>query len=371
MEDLPKGFVFKGKFEVLEKKGKGSLNETIYHGRHLELDRPIIIRVLPPDVQMTDEIAQRFLQGIRLAANLLHPNIVAVLDAGEENGFRYFVTNYEKGFYLNEYLEHRGQLDEMESARLVKGLADALDYAWSEQRIVHRNVCPNTILIAKGNAPMLTDFGLAKSLGNDAKLTLQGYAVGDPLYMSPEQARGMVVDLRSDIYCLGLVLYQLLDGKPPFTDGTPMEIMQAHISKPHTPIKKRNELVSDACAAVLDKMLRKDAGERYQSWEELQKDLDALLNSKPPAALGKAPSKKEKERIRRESEKKAGEKYKREMDKVKMELAKESRRRFKRNMIILAVVVNIAILIAFLLYLNLKREREGGASSKPGLALPK
>jgi len=357
------GHIFKNKFEVKDKKGIGSLNETIYHGHHLELDRPIIIKVLPESADMTDEITQRFLRGIKLAASLRHPNIVAVLDAGEENGMRFFVTNHEQGFYLNEYLEHRGQLEEMESVHLVQGLAEALEYAWDEQKIVHRNVCPNTILIAKGNVPMLTDFGLAKSLGTDAKLTLQGYAVGDPLYMSPEQAKGAVVDLRSDIYCLGLVFYQLLTGKPPFSEGTPVEIMQAHISKPHAPVNERNRRVSDACSAVIDKMLRKDPDERYQSWKEVVKDYNALLNAKPPAALSKNLPKGVKEKIRRESIDEVERKYKREMEHLKLELARDAKRRFKRNMIILAIVVNAMIIAAFFLYMDWKKNSDGAAGA--------
>jgi len=357
MKELEKGFVLKGKFEITEKKGQGSLREDIYHGRHLELDREIVIRILPPNAQMTDELTKRFMQGIRLAAFLQHPNIVSVLDAGEENGLKFFVTNYEKGFYLNEYLEQRGQLDENESIRLVKGLADALDYAWKEQHIVHRNVCPGTILIAKGNIPMLMDFGLAKSLESDAKLTMQGYTVGDPLYMSPEQATGGEVDYRSDIYCLGLVFYQLLAGYPPFRDGSPMEIMQQQISERHKSIQAANDRVTDATAAVIDKMLQKNPEERYADWSEVVGDLDAILERKPPSALEKVPSKELKEKIRRETERKVGEKYKKEMDKVKNALARDAKYRLKRNLIIMAVIANIILVIAFLFYLDWKKKQ--------------
>lgn len=357
MSDLERGTVLKGKFEIGEKKGQGSLKEDIYHGRHLELDRDIVIRVLPSNAPMSDEVTQRFIQGIQLSATLQHPNMVSVLDAGEEQGLKYFVTNYEKGFYLNEYLDQRGKLDETEAIRLVKGLADALDYVWKEQQIVHRNICPGTILIARGNVPMLTDFGLAKSLENDNKLTMQGYAVGDPVYMSPEQAKGSNVDYRSDIYCLGLVFYQLLAGYPPFRDKSTIEIMQEQISGAHKPIQGANENITDACAAVIDKMLAKNIEERYQSWDDAVNDLDAILNHKTPTALKKAPSKEMQEKIRRETEQKVGKKYQKAMNQVKQELAKDTKRRFKRNVIIVTILLNIIVIAGFFYYLKWKKEQ--------------
>jgi len=354
------GRVLKGKYQITEKVGVGSLKETIYHGMHLELEREIVIRVLPAGTQSQDEVSKRFFQGIKLAAGLQHPNIVSVLDAGDEDGVVFFVTNYHKGFYLNDYLEQRGQLDESECIRQIKELADALEYAWDELQIVHRNICPNTILIAKGNVPMLTDFGLAKSLEKDSKLTMQGFTVGDPSYMSPEQAKGGNVDYRSDIYCLGLVFYHLLAGNPPFRSKNPMELMQMQISQEHKSVQATNDHVTDGCAAVIDKMLHKDIEMRYQSWKEVVSDLDAVLNAKIPSAL-KIDNKKLKA-IKRESEKKAAMKYRKEMEKVKDALKNESKNRLKRNVIIITVIVNLLILGWFIMYMMKKKkrvEREG------------
>jgi serine/threonine-protein kinase len=357
------GKILKGKYQITEKVGVGSLKETIYHGMHLELDTEIVIRVLPAGTNANDEVSKRFFQGIKLAAGLQHPNIVSVLDAGEEDGIVYFVTSYHKGFYLNDFLDQRGQLDENESIRLIKSLADALEYAWDELQIVHRNICPNTILIAKGNVPMLTDFGLAKSLERDSKLTLQGYTVGEPSYMSPEQAKGDEVDYRSDIYCLGLVFYQLLAGNPPFQSKNLMELMQMQISEPHKPIQAVNELVSDSCAAVIDKMLEKDINLRYQSLKALVKDLDAILNAKIPSAM-KVDEKKIKA-IKRASEKKAAQKYRKEMEKVKDALKNETRNRLKRNVIIITVIVNLLILGWFIMYMMKKKKNAAAQQPLP------
>ena len=362
--ELEKGVILKGKFEITEKIGTGSLKETIYHGKHLELDTDIVIRVLPSTSNSDDEVRKRFFQGIKLAATIQHPNIVSVLDAGEEDDRVFFVTNYHKGFYLNEYLDQRGQLDEAEGIRLIKELADALEYAWDEQNIVHRNICPNTILIAKGNIPMLTDFGLAKSLQMDSKLTMQGYTVGSPEYMSPEQTKGDQVDFRSDIYCLGLVLYQLFAGNPPFQSKSLIELMQLQISQPHKPIQAVNDLISDSCSAVMDKMLAKDIKKRYQSWQAVIKDLDAVLNSSMPSVLN-AEKRKIKQQAKRETEEKISKKYRNEMEKVKMALEKEAKGKFKRNIIIVTVIINLILLGMFIYYMNNKKAKS--TSIKPKL----
>ena len=285
MQELSCDYTIKGKYKVVEQRGNGTLGTAIYLGKDLEQNTDVIIRILPPAILGDEEMSTRFMQGAELAKKLKHPNILKVLDAGVEKEIEYLVTNYEKGFFLNDYLEHRGRLDENESVRLIKALAQALEYAWNEQQIIHRNVCPDTILVAKGNVPLLTDFDLAKSLVTDNKLTLEGFTIGDPRYMSPEQARGETVDFRSDIYCLGLVFYQVLAGNPPFEDKSRMDILRAQISEKHTSIQNRNKSVTDACSTVLDKMLAKDAKDRYNSWKEVIDDLEAILNQEPPSTL--------------------------------------------------------------------------------------
>ena len=291
MQELSSGYTIKGKYKIVEKRGDGTLGTAIYLGRDIENDRDVIIRILPAEMLGDEEMSTRFMQGADLAKRLKHPNILSVLDAGVDNDIEYLITNYEKGFFLNDYLEHRGSLDEQESIRLVKALGEALDYAWNEQQIIHRNISPDTILVAKGNIPLLTDFDLAKSLVADNKLTLEGFTIGDPSYMSPEQARGDNVDFHSDIYCLGLVLYQLLAGKPPFCDKSRMDILRAQVSEPHAPIQSQNKSITDACGTVLDKMLAKEVKKRYQSWKAVIDDFEAILNQELPSTLRKVVAK--------------------------------------------------------------------------------
>ena len=292
MKELEKGAVIGEKYSIEEKQGKGILGTIIYLGRNKEDGSEILIRIIPQELLADDETAARFIQSSEFASKLKHPNILQVLDAGDDNGLRYLVSDHVKGFFLDEYLDHRGCLDEKESIRLIKSLADALSYAWNEQKIIHRNICPDTIFVAKGNIPMLTDFDLAKSLTSDKHLTLEGLTVGDPLYMSPEQARGEGVDFHSDIYCLGLVFYNLLAGKPPFSGKSKMETLKAQISEKHAPVSSVNSNVSAETISVLDKMLEKKPADRYSSWDALTADLDALIaGRKPEAAAKNEPSK--------------------------------------------------------------------------------
>ncbi|MBN1864433.1 MAG: serine/threonine protein kinase [Victivallales bacterium] len=287
MEDLDRDFVLGGRYTIEKILGKCALGTAVYLAKEVPGGDEVLVRILPSSLVPDEEMTARFLQGAELAKKLRHRNILPVLDAGESDGLKYIVTGYEKGYLLEEYLEHRGSLDEKESIKLLKSLAEALDYAWREQRIVHRNICPDAILIAKGNVPMLTDFDLAKSLVHDNKLTLEGFAIGDPVYMSPEQARGEDLDFRSDMYCLGIVFYQLLCGAPPFSSGSRMEILQNQVSARHPAIQTRNKDVSQECSSVLDKMLDKDASRRYESFGKLVGDLEALLQGRQPSSLQK------------------------------------------------------------------------------------
>ena len=292
MQELKTGFTIKDRYVIVSKQGDGTLGTAIYLGHDNKEDIDIIIRIIPANMLDDEEMVTRFNQGVELTKKLKHPNILEVFDSGHTENMKYLITSYKKGFFLNDYLEHRGQLDETESIKLIKALSEALNYAWKEQKIIHRNISPDTILVAKGNVPLLTDFDLAKSLESDNKLTLEGYTVGNPLYMSPEQALGKDVDFHSDIYCLGLVLYQLLAGAPPFHDRSKMEILKAQISEKHPKIQSINKDISDACESVLDKMLAKNDKERYGTWEDVINDLSAILNKETPSTLASKTLKK-------------------------------------------------------------------------------
>ena len=285
MSNIGVDTVLNSKYKLLEKNGKGVLGTEIFLGKNLEDDSDVLIRIIPRTLISDPETLKRFTQSTEMLKKLNHDNILSVIDSGEDNGECYLVTSYTKGYFLNEYLEHRGTLDESEAVKIIKSLADALRYAWENSKIIHRNISPETVFIAKGNIPKLTDFDLAKSLESNSKLTMDGFTVGSPMYMSPEQARGEDVDFKSDIYCLGIVFYQLLTGKPPFAGNDKMKVLTDQISTKHKPLNEVANGVSDHCEAVLDKMLEKDVANRYASWDILLSDLDKLIQKEVPSVL--------------------------------------------------------------------------------------
>ena len=270
----------KNKYTIIEKHHNGILGTTNYVAEDIETKQKFVIRILPASQNDDQEALKRFKQGLEMLKKLQHPNILPMLETGEEKGLYYTVSPYEKGFYLNEYLEHRGELGERESVKLIKDLTEALRYAWGKMKIIHRNICPDSIFIAKGNVPKLVNFDLAKSLSSTQNLTLDNEAIGNPVYMSPEQARGEECDFHSDIYCLGLVLYQLLAGTPPFKHKNPAITLSAQLKDQAKPIQQVNPEVSKACAQVLHEMLEKQVSRRYNSYDELINAIDNVLASK-------------------------------------------------------------------------------------------
>jgi len=285
-QQLAPGYKFNGRYEVLKPHGRGSLGDSVYIGRHPDLEKEIIIRVLPPEMATSPDVINRFLQAVKLTALLKHQNILPAYDAGTENGMLYFVSASETGLYLSDYIKMKGRLGQDEAVKIVLALADALDYAWKENKILHRNVCPSTILIGSGVHPMITDFGLAKSfeVGNDS-LTVTGYTIGNPQYMSPEQARGeRELTFHADMYCLGLLFYEMLAGQPAFQFKSHYELMEAQMEKNPKPLEKYNSEVTAECISIIDKMMDKRKERRYATWQALASDLKDLRDGKSTAA---------------------------------------------------------------------------------------
>jgi len=284
--ELKPGTVIDGKFEVLNRLSEGSLGEDLYLGKHLSLSRKIIIKILPQRGNISKEQIERFIQSTKLIASIQHSNILSAYEAGEFNGMYFLVTAYEKGCFLKETLKQRNRLDELESLKIIFELAKALNYAWHKAKVLHRNISPDTILITSDNQAMLTEFDLAKIMTESVKnMTITGFTVGNPMYMSPEQVRGRKdLDCRSDIYCLGIVFYEMLCGKPPFTDDSTVRLMEAQLSGKHTPVWQINPLVSPQCSEIIDKMLKKEREERYANWDKLIEDIQGLIYHETPDA---------------------------------------------------------------------------------------
>jgi len=264
------------RYAVQEELGRGGM-ATVYLAEDLKHHRQVAIKVLHPDLGAS-LAADRFLREIRIAAQLNHPHILALLDSGEADGFLYYVMPVVEGESLGDRLRRETHLTVEEAVRLTREIADALGAA-HEMGVVHRDLKPENVLLS-GEHAILADFGIARavSAGGGDKLTETGLAVGTPSYMAPEQASGSEkIDARTDVYALGCVLYEMLAGEPPFTGPTPMAVLARHSLERVPSIRVVRQTVPAALEAVIEKAMAKVPVDRYASAAEMATALEASL----------------------------------------------------------------------------------------------
>jgi eukaryotic-like serine/threonine-protein kinase len=259
------------RYVVRRELGRGGM-ATVYLVQDLKHDREVALKVLHEELAAALG-PERFKREIRTTARLQHPHILPVLDSGEAAGRLWYTMPYVKGESLRERLRREVQLPVDAAIELTRQVAFALDYAHREGAI-HRDLKPENILLADGQA-LLADFGVAKALDpvGEARLTESGIAVGTPAYMSPEQAAGGTVDLRSDIYALGSVLYEMLTGEPPFTGLTPQAVLAKRVLEPVPHVRTLRETVPQAVEQALTRALAKVPADRFGSAGEFARSL--------------------------------------------------------------------------------------------------
>jgi len=249
---------------------------SVYLGRHTKLNRKVAIKILTPQVSEDKTYIARFYREARASCQLNHPNIVQGLDAGEANGFHYFIMEFVEGESLQDRLEREGKLPEPDVIGVGIGIASALEHA-AASAIVHRDLKPANVLLDQGGQVKLVDLGLAKQVGGGSdiqKLTRAGVILGSPYYLAPEQAAEQGVDHRSDLYSLGATLFHLATGAVPFDGEDPIEILEKVLhSSPPDP-KVRNPELSDALSWVIGKLLSKQRDDRFQTAKELREALE-------------------------------------------------------------------------------------------------
>ncbi len=263
----------------------GDSQGKLFLAKQAAMGRDVIIKLLPPDIAQNREKYQRFQREVKLAASLSHPNILTAYGAGEDYGAYFLIKQYKPGKTLEEVCrEQGGTLSEKVALKLILPIAQALEYAWDEKKILHRNVKPENILVADDGVPMLMDLGIAKSMAQDAvNVTTVGFTVGTPEYMSPEQVRGASdLDFRSDLYCLGIVLYRVLTGTVPFAGANPMSVMQKQLNEAPMPAQFKNPDVSTECSALIDRLLAKNRDHRFAAWGEVVSDMKSILRGEKP-----------------------------------------------------------------------------------------
>ncbi|HEX5436553.1 MAG TPA: serine/threonine-protein kinase, partial [Gemmatimonadaceae bacterium] len=264
-------------YRIIRELGGGGMSR-VYLAEEPSLGRQVVVKVLAPELTGEAGIA-RFKQEAALTAQLQHPNILPVLAFGARDGLLYYVTPFVAGESLRARLEREGALPVDEAVTLTREVADALTAAHA-RGVVHRDIKPENIFLSNGHA-VLADFGIARSLhvGGGApgtRLTAVGTSLGTPGYMSPEQAAGEVdVDARSDIYSLGVVMYEMLAGRPPFTGATPRAVLAAHLSQPPEPVTKHRREVPESISAAIDRALAKDPADRFAGAAEFRDALAA------------------------------------------------------------------------------------------------
>ncbi len=268
------GKVIGNRYEILEKIGEGGM-ATVYKARCNILKRYVAVKVLRDEFITDDEFIKRFNSEAQSAASLTHPNIVSIFDVGHEENIYYIVMELVQGKTLKEIINEDGVLPWKWSINIAIQVASALETA-HRNNIIHRDIKPHNIIITEDGIAKVTDFGIAKAVSNST-ITAFGTTIGSVHYFSPEHARGGYTDAKSDIYSLGVVMYEMLTGRVPFDADTPVSIALKHMQeKPVEPIKL-NPAIPFAINKIIMKAMEKDISLRYQSATEMLKDLSLSL----------------------------------------------------------------------------------------------
>src|SRR5262244_1542105 len=264
--------LFDGRYRIERKLGAGGMAD-VYLAEDQELGRRVAIKILNGRHANDAQFIERFRREAKNAAALNHPNIVSIYDRGEAEDTYYIAMEYLDGRTLKELIVSRGAAPINVAIEYARQILSALRFA-HRHGIVHRDIKPHNVLVDGEGRVKVTDFGIARA--GASQMTEAGSIVGTAQYLSPEQARGAAVDQRSDLYSLGIVLYELLTGTVPFNGDTPVEIAMKHLSQtPEPPSEQRPDLPRDLDYVVM-RALAKDPDDRYQSAEEMDADLERV-----------------------------------------------------------------------------------------------
>ena len=264
------GQVYSNRYEVVRGIARGGMSEVyLAHDRHL--DRPVALKVLTSALSRDPSFVERFRREAQAAANLSHPNIVAVYDWGQEEGTYFIVMEFIDGHSLRDVLRAQTRIEASRAAGIGAEVANGLSFA-HKAGVVHRDVKPGNVLIEANGQVKVTDFGVARADASEA-LTQTGSVMGTATYFSPEQAQGLVVDGRSDVYSLGVVLYEMVCGTPPFAGENPVSVAYQHVREPVPSLRERQPDVPRALEQIIMTALEKDPNRRYQSSDDLRADL--------------------------------------------------------------------------------------------------
>lgn len=262
------------RYEVIERVGGGGM-AIVYKAHDSLLNRKVAVKVLRQQYTNDDDFIRRFRREAQAAASLSHPNIVSIYDVGQDDDVYYIVMEYIEGSTLNDKIKERAPLQIEEAVHIASQICDALDHA-HQNEIIHRDIKPHNILIGKNGRIKVTDFGIARATAS-TDITQTGAVLGSVHYFSPEHAKGVAQGAKSDLYSLGIVLYQMLTGKLPFIGDSPISVALKHLQEKVEEPRKVNPLIPQSVENIILRAVRKDPEERYVSAKEMLEDLDSCL----------------------------------------------------------------------------------------------
>jgi serine/threonine-protein kinase len=268
-----------GGYQLEEEIGRGSMG-VVYRGKQIALSREVAIKILPHSLAKDASYIARFIREAQIIAGLNHPNIVQIYDAGQQNRILYFVMEFVQGPTIASLLSMDGMIPQHLAAEYCAQIADALDAAYRERFVIHRDIKPENLMLNRWGKVKVMDFGLARATGHRT-ITIAKSLVGSIYYSSPEQIRGQILDNRSDIFALGIVLYEMVSGRRPFNGRTMTELSQAIISGKVQPPSTYNPELSPQLEFIILKALQCHREQRYEDAAILAQEL-RILNLQPP-----------------------------------------------------------------------------------------